>query len=117
MNAIKGLFGIWPWPIINLLVAIFGNRTDTSAIVEVVKEMSKVSPISTIVSKPMQGMVNSETWRWTDYKGREQTITVSRKLKPLVEDQEHAVVSSNTEQKEQTNIEPLIYAKCEPMCR
>jgi hypothetical protein len=49
---IEGPFKIWPFPLLNLLLAIISGSTE-----------------------------NVETWRWVDYKGRERVIEVHREVR------------------------------------
>jgi len=46
----------------------------------------KLKPPETAISKaviaaPMPLITNSETWKWTDYKGRKRSISIHREVK------------------------------------
>ena len=59
-----GPFGFWQWPIVNILMDVFGSRT-----------LRKSSLRPTVA--------NEETWTWTDYKGRPRKLIIQREVKEL----------------------------------
>jgi hypothetical protein len=57
----KGIFGIWPWPIINIILSLIYSRA------------SLYQSASTSAKAK-----NVEVWEWVDYRGRERRIVVHR---------------------------------------
>lgn len=68
---IVGPFGLWWFPILNRLLAIFQNR----------KLMTpQIQALPAPDSRDVARAHNRETWEWTDYKGRDRKITVHREV-------------------------------------
>lgn len=54
----KGPLGLWPFPLVNLLLSIGESFAQTKA----------------------TGIANIEVWEWIDSRGRQRSLTVHRKV-------------------------------------
>lgn len=63
MGEIKGPLGLWNFPLMAMIMSLVqgGARQSRGSLTPVMK--------------------NDETWEWTDYKGRDRKLVISREVK------------------------------------
>jgi hypothetical protein len=59
--------GIWPWPIVNILL----ERTGRAGFRSSIRGRGSLTPT----------MANTERWTWQDYKGRKRELIIHREVK------------------------------------
>jgi len=68
-SQVKGPFGFWPFPIINMILQMLQTRQLPT--VQAVAERALPAP---------QKTRNTEKWEWTDYKGNKREFTIHREV-------------------------------------